>query len=85
MLYTTHLIIIRLGHMATNALAQSATQLSVLADEFIFERVPLPQCHASAIEPTPAGLIAAWLGGTHETHEDAWTSRAESGILDFNS
>jgi len=31
---------------------------------------PTPQCHASTIVDTPAGLAAAWFGGTHESHLD---------------
>ncbi len=38
---------------------------------------PTPQCHASTLETTSNGLIAAWFGGTHERHEDVgiWISR----------
>lgn len=36
-----------------------------------------PQCHASTIVETPAGLVAAWFGGTHEKNPDVgiWVSR----------
>lgn len=44
---------------------------------------PTPQCHASTIVETPAGLVAAWFGGTYEKHPDVgiWVSRKgrESG------
>ena len=42
---------------------------------------PTPQCHASTIEETPAGLIAAWFGGAHEKSPDVgiWVSRREGG------
>ena len=38
---------------------------------------PTPQCHASTIAETPAGLVAAWFGGTHEGNPDVgiWVSR----------
>jgi predicted neuraminidase len=38
---------------------------------------PTPQCHASTIEQTPHGLIAAWFGGTREKDKDVgiWISR----------
>jgi len=45
--------------------------------EFIFERAPFAQCHASTIAETPSGLVAAWFGGTREKHPDVgiWLSR----------
>ena len=38
---------------------------------------PTPQCHASTIAETPAGLVAAWFGGTQEGNRDVgiWVSR----------
>lgn len=49
----------------------------VLKSEFIYETAPYPSCHASTIESTPSGLVAAWFGGTHEKHPDVgiWLSR----------
>ena len=63
-------------------------QPGVVAAEFIFERAPHPQCHASTIADTPTGLVAAWFGGTREKHpdvgfglsrhgNDGWTSPVE--------
>lgn len=34
------------------------------------EDPPTPQCHASTIVETPAGLVAAWFAGTHEKNPD---------------
>ena len=50
---------------------------AVLKTEFIYESAPYPACHASTIESTPTGLVAAWFGGTHEKHPDVgiWFSR----------
>lgn len=50
---------------------------AVLVDEFIYESAPFPSCHASTIEETPAGLVAAWFGGTDEGEPDVgiWVSR----------
>jgi predicted neuraminidase len=38
---------------------------------------PTPQCHASTIAETSAGLVAAWFGGKHERNPDVgiWVSR----------
>ena len=40
-----------------------------------------PQCHASTIEDTPTGLVAAWFGGTHEKNPDVgiWVARKVDG------
>jgi len=51
--------------------------------EFIYplEGRQTPQCHASTIESTPTGLVAAWFGGTHEKNPDVgiWVSRKIDG------
>lgn len=48
---------------------------------FIYEQAPFPSCHASTIEETASGLIAAWFGGTDEGEADVgiWVSRHENG------
>lgn len=53
---------------------------AVRKTEFIYESAPFPSCHASTIESTPTGLVAAWFGGTHEKHPDVgiWVSRRGS-------
>lgn len=52
--------------------------------EFIYplEGRQTPQCHASTIESTPTGLVAAWFGGTHEKNPDVgiWVSRKIDGV-----
>jgi predicted neuraminidase len=42
---------------------------------------PTPQCHASTLAETPAGLVAAWFGGTEEKHPDVgvWVARLRDG------
>jgi predicted neuraminidase len=53
----------------------------ILKSEPIFESAPFPSCHASTIEETPRGLIAAFFGGTHERHPDVciYVSHLENG------
>ena len=47
--------------------------------EFIYERAPVPSCHASTVAETRNGLIAAWFGGSDEGEKDVaiWTSQSE--------
>jgi predicted neuraminidase len=44
---------------------------------FIYETASFPSCHASTIEETKAGLVAAWFGGSDEGNADVgiWVSR----------
>lgn len=42
----------------------------LMKEEFIYEKAPFPQCHASTICETPRGLVAAWFGGTKEKDPD---------------
>lgn len=57
------------SHPAAEA-AEGAQRPGVLVSEFIYEQVPFPQCHASTIAETHAGLVAAWFGGTRESAAD---------------
>ena len=45
---------------------------ALLSAELIYslEDRPTPQCHASTIEETSTGLVAAWFAGTREKHTD---------------
>ena len=56
-------------------------QPGVAAVEFVFEKAPFAECHASTIVETGDGLVAAWFGGTEEQHPDVgiWLSRHERG------
>jgi alpha-L-rhamnosidase len=60
----------------TNVSAQHKWKKGIMVDEFIFEQASFPQSHASTIAETPAGLIAAWFGGTKEGNKDVciWIS-----------
>lgn len=54
---------------------------AVVKAQFISDRPPVPSSHASTICETPAGLLAAWFGGTHEGAVDVgiWLSRNAGG------
>ncbi len=49
----------------------------VIAAEMIYTEPPHPQCHASTLEETQEGLVAAWFGGTRESAADVgiWFAR----------
>ncbi|MCH2203251.1 MAG: exo-alpha-sialidase [Fuerstiella sp.] len=54
----------------------------VISTQFLNSNNPRPpSCHASTIEETPNGLIAAWFGGTHEKNPDVgiWVVREING------
>lgn len=57
------------------------SRAQIVEHGFIYETAPFPQCHASTIEETPSGLVAAWFGGTREKNPDVgiWVSRREQG------
>jgi predicted neuraminidase len=63
------------GDAAPPGAAESG--LTIAASEFIFDTAPFRSCHASTIVQTPAGLAAAWFGGTDEGNSDVsiWLSR----------
>jgi predicted neuraminidase len=49
----------------------------IVLSEFVFEKAPFAQCHASTIAETEYGLVAAWFGGSKESEPDVsiWLSR----------
>ena len=57
--------------------ASTAHQPGLITQEFVYQNAPFPQCHASTIEETTGGLVAAWFGGTREKNKDVgiWISR----------
>lgn len=56
-----------------------AEDAGVVLREFLYQSASFPQCHASTIEETPGGLVAAYFGGTNEKHPDVgiWVQRLE--------
>lgn len=57
--------------------AHAADAPGVVKSEFIYDKASFPECHASTIVETKAGLVVAWFGGTAEGHRDVgiWVSR----------
>ncbi|MHC4645383.1 MAG: sialidase family protein [Planctomycetota bacterium] len=65
---------------AVNTPAEDLSKQSgVVKMEFIFDKAPFKQCHASTIAETKRGLVAAWFGGTAESNADVgiWLSSKE--------
>ena len=50
--------------------------------EFLYDKAPFPECHASTILEVPGGFLAALFGGTHENNPDVgiWVLRQEKKI-----
>jgi predicted neuraminidase len=59
----------------------AAPQPGLVKTEFIYETAPFPQCHASTIAESKAGLVAAWFGGKQESDASVgiWLARFEEG------
>lgn len=59
----------------------SVSPAGLRGSEFIFVEAPFAECHASTLAQTPAGLVAAWFGGTEEGDRDVgiWISRRQDG------
>jgi predicted neuraminidase len=53
------------------ATAALAAEPGVIKSQFIYEKAPVPSCHASTIEQTPdGGLAVAFFGGSDEGEND---------------
>lgn len=78
--YFVATLLISLTVLLVNAQSTKWKQ-GILVDEFIYLTAPYPSCHASTIVETPAGMVAAWFGGTAERNPDVgiWVSRLENG------
>lgn len=66
---------------AGNQFAPAADKLppGVLKAEYLYEKAPFPECHASTIIATKNGLVAALFGGTAEKNDDVciWVTHKE--------
>ncbi|MCE9526717.1 MAG: exo-alpha-sialidase [Planctomycetales bacterium] len=71
------LCIVALAVLLVSAASSVAADPDIVSSEFIYEKAPFPQCHASTIAETKEGLVAAWFGGTAEKNKDVgiWISR----------
>lgn len=71
-------------HLKEDSRKQQPTEQNksaIVKVEDICINPPTPELHASTIEETPTGLVAAWFGGTKEKEPDVgiWLSREEKG------
>jgi predicted neuraminidase len=72
-------LLLALGALLLHAPLAAQT---IVSSEFIYDDPPpTPQCHASTLVETSAGLVAAWFGGEYERHPNVgiWVSRQEAG------
>jgi len=61
--------------------AVAASQSPIVAREFVYTQASFAQSHAATLAETPAGLVAAWFGGTREGRADVgiWLARQTRG------
>lgn len=59
----------------TNLMA--AEKPGVVVNQFLYDSASFPSCHASTLEQTPSGLVAAFFGGSDEGNDDVgiWVCR----------
>ena len=60
---------------------------AITKDEFLYEQVSFPQCHAATIVETKKGdLVATYFGGKHERHPDVciWVSIKKKGQQEWS-
>jgi predicted neuraminidase len=44
---------------------------AIVSSQYIYEKAPFPECHASTLVTAPSGqIVAAWFGGTEEGNDD---------------
>lgn len=60
--------------------SRGAEPKGVLVNEFLYDSASFRSCHASTIEETPGGLVAACFGGTDEGEPDVgiWFARRDA-------
>ncbi len=73
------LVVSSLVAISSHSAAKADEKLpsGVVKSEFLYEKAPFPECHASTIIATKSGLVAALFGGTEEGHDDVciWVTR----------
>lgn len=60
----------------------------IVEDEFLYEKAPFPECHASTICELPNGdLVTAFFGGTKERNPDCviWVCRKPKGAKEWTA
>jgi predicted neuraminidase len=62
--------------LAGESSASERWNAGIVRADFVFEKAPFPESHASTIVAIADGLVAAWFGGTEEKHPDVgiWVS-----------
>ncbi len=79
-IYLTSFLLILIA--TTSLFAARMKKNGVYANEFIYEQAPFVEAHASTVEETPKGIVAAWFGGTKERNPDVciYFSRKEKDM-----
>jgi alpha-L-rhamnosidase len=64
------LFVLLLGVVVNSNAQQNNQKEGIITDEFIFEKASFPESHGATVAETPAGIVAAWFGGTKERNPD---------------
>jgi predicted neuraminidase len=78
----THCLLPGFAFLVLLGLPARAAPRALVESEYIYDTGPYPSCHASTIAETPRdGLVAAWFGGSAESHPDVaiYSARREGG------
>ena len=64
------MLLLALWTSCTGVKSLDQISVQVISSEFIYESAAFPSCHASTLVETKDGLLAAWFGGSYESHPD---------------
>ena len=80
--WLTLLVVVIFSGAGRSAYSQTQPQFSgVVSCDFVFEKAPFQECHASTLVETSQGLLVAWFAGTKEGRDDVgiWLSHQDAG------
>ena len=64
------MILLAAGVSCTGKKSLEDVSVQVVSSAFIYESDSIPSCHASTLVENGEGLLAAWFGGSYESHPD---------------
>ena len=76
------LFLLAAGISCTGHQSIEDVSVRVLSSTFIYDSDTIPSCHASTLVESGGGLLAAWFGGSYESHPDVgiYCSRYDGSV-----